>query len=75
LEEFENGQTPEAIAELWMNWNHYFKIFQIKGELGEFGVDYSRVYERKVMKERFCGNLELCKSLINESVEKGILKK
>ncbi|RYG26950.1 MAG: HD domain-containing protein [Chitinophagaceae bacterium] len=77
-EEFETGDTPEAkfaramdkLEPLLQNTSNN------GGTWAEFGVRYEQVYEKKKMiKEGSPFIWEYAESLINESVEKGILKK
>ena len=77
-EEFEAGQTSEArfartmdrLEPLLQNTSNN------GGTWNEFGVDYSKVYAKKsIMKEGSETIWNYAEKLINESVEKGILKK
>ena len=77
-EEFEAGQTPESkfartmdrLEPLLQNTSNN------GGTWNEFGVDYSKVYAKKsIMKEGSETIWNYAEKLINESVEKGILKK
>ena len=77
-EEFESGQTPEAKFARTMDRLEPLlqNISNKGGTWKEFGVDYSKVYEKKkVMKEGSTAIWNYAENLINESVEKGILKK
>lgn len=77
-EEFESGQTPEAKFARTMDRLEPLlqNISNKGGTWKEFGVDYSKVYEKKkVMKEGSMAIWNYAEKLINESVEKGILKK
>lgn len=77
-EEFESGQTPEAKFARTMDRLEPLlqNISNKGGTWKEFGVDYSKVYEKKkVMKEGSAAIWNYAENLINESVEKGILKK
>lgn len=77
-EEFENGQTPEAKFARTMDRLEPLlqNISNKGGTWKEFSVDYSKVYEKKkVMKEGSAAIWNYAENLINESVEKGILKK
>ena len=77
-EEFESGQTPEAKFARTMDRLEPLlqNISNTGGTWKEFGVDYSKVYEKKkVMKEGSTAIWNYDENLINESVEKGILKK
>lgn len=77
-EEFEAGETNEAkfartmdrLEPLLQNTSNN------GGTWNEFGVDYSKVYAKKsIMKEGSETIWNYAEKLINESVEKGILKK
>lgn len=77
-EEFEAGETNEAkfaramdrLEPLLQNTSNN------GGTWNEFGVDYSKVYAKKsIMKEGSETIWNYSEALINESVEKGILKK
>ncbi|MBK0403245.1 HD domain-containing protein [Adhaeribacter sp. BT258] len=77
-EEFEAGETSEAkfartmdrLEPLLQNTSNN------GGTWNEFGVDYSKVYAKKsIMKEGSATIWNYAEKLINESVEKGILKK
>jgi putative hydrolase of HD superfamily len=77
-EEFEAGETNEAkfaramdrLEPLLQNTSNN------GGTWNEFGVDYSKVYEKKkIMKEGSETIWNYAEELINDSVEKGILKK
>ncbi|AMM52611.1 phosphohydrolase [Rufibacter sp. DG15C] len=77
-EEFEAGETDEAkfaramdrLAPLLQNTSNNGGTWQ------EFGVEYAKVYEKKsVIKEGSDTIWNYAEGLINESVEKGILKK
>jgi len=77
-EEFESGHTDEAkfarsmdrLEPLLQNYSNN------GGTWNEFGVDYSKVYEKKkVIKDGSDVLWSYAESLINESVEKGILRK
>ena len=77
-EEFESGQTPEAKFARTMDRLEPLlqNISNKGGTWKEFGVDYSKVYEKKkVMKEGSTAIWNYAENLINESVEKCILKK
>ncbi|MGV3587776.1 MAG: HD domain-containing protein [Adhaeribacter sp.] len=77
-EEFETGETNEAkfartmdrLEPLLQNTSNN------GGTWNEFGVDYSKVYEKKkIIKDGSNTIWNYAEELINDSVEKGILKK
>ena len=77
-QEFEAGETPEArfakamdrIEPLLQNTSNN------GGTWREFDVDYSKVFEKKKVIAQGSATLwEFAENLLNESVEKGILKK
>lgn len=77
-EEFEAGETNEAkfaramdrLEPLLQNTSNN------GGTWNEFGVDYNKVYEKKkIIKEGSNAIWKYAEELINDSVEKGILKK
>ena len=77
-QEFEAGETPEArfakamdrIEPLLQNTSNN------GGTWREFDVDYSKVFEKKKVIARGSATLwKFAENLLNESVEKGILKK
>ncbi|WP_291286789.1 HD domain-containing protein [Flavobacterium sp.] len=77
-EEFEAGQTNEAKFAKAMD--RLEPLLQNTSNNGgtwkEFGVNYNKVYEKKsVIKEGSATLWNYAEGLINESVEKGILKK
>ena len=77
-EEFESGQTPEAKFARTMDRLEPLlqNISNKGGTWKEFGVDYSKVYDKKkVMKEGSAAIWNYAENLINESFENGILKK
>ncbi|MES2592222.1 MAG: HD domain-containing protein [Bacteroidota bacterium] len=77
-EEFENGQTNEAKFAKSMDRLEPLlqNVSNNGGTWTEFGVDYHKVHEKKkVIKEGSTSIWKYAENLINESVEKGILKK
>lgn len=77
-EEFEAGVTNEA--KFAKSMDRFQPLLQNTSNNGgtwkEFDVDYSAVYEKKkVIKEGSTSLWNYAENLINESVEKGILKK
>lgn len=77
-EEFEAGETKEA--KFAKSMDRLEPLLQNTSNNGgtwkEFGVNYSKVYEKKsVIKEGSKTLWNYAEGLINESVEKGILKK
>ncbi|KAA9345516.1 HD domain-containing protein [Adhaeribacter soli] len=77
-EEFELGQTNEA--KFARSMDRLEPLLQNTSNKGgtwaEFDVDYHKVYEKKkVIKEGSTALWNYAENLINESVEKGILKK
>jgi putative hydrolase of HD superfamily len=77
-EEFESGQTNEA--KFAKSMDRLEPLLQNTSNNGgtwaEFEVDYDKVYEKKkVIKEGSTSIWNYAESLINESVEKGILKR
>jgi putative hydrolases of HD superfamily len=77
-EEFENGQTNEA--KFAKSMDRLEPLLQNTSNNGgtwaEYGVKYDQVYEKKkVIKEGSSSLWNFAENLINESVEKGILKK
>ena len=77
-EEFENGMTNEAkFAKSMDRFEPLLQNFSNDGGTWkEFGVDYNKVYEKKkVIKDGSNSIWDYAEDLLNESVEKGILKK
>lgn len=77
-EEFENGETNEAKFAKSMDRLEPLlqNISNNGGTWKEFGVGYDKVYEKKqVIKEGSTSIWDYAEKAINESVEKGILKK
>jgi putative hydrolase of HD superfamily len=77
-EEFESGQTNEA--KFAMSMDRLEPLLQNTSNNGgtwtEFGVDYNKVYEKKkAIKDGSKVIWNYAENLINESVEKGILRK
>ena len=77
-EEFENGETHEA--KFARSMDRFEPLLQNASNNGgtwaEFGVSYDKVYEKKKdIKEGSSSLWSYAKNLINESVDKGILKK
>ena len=77
-EEFENGETHEA--KFARSMDRFEPLLQNASNNGgtwaEFGVSYDKVYEKKKdIKEGSSSLWSYAENLINESVEKGILKK
>lgn len=77
-EEFESGQTNEA--KFARSMDRLEPLLQNTSNNGgtwaEFGVDYNKVYEKKkVIKEGSGALWSYAEHLLNESVEKGILKR
>jgi putative hydrolases of HD superfamily len=77
-EEFESGQTNEA--KFARSMDRFQPLLQNVSNNGgtwrEFGVDYTKVYgKKKVIKEGSGSIWNYAETLINESVEKGILQK
>ena len=77
-EEFENGETNEA--KFARSMDRLEPLLQNTSNKGgtwaEFGVNYTKVYEKKkVIKDGSSSIWDYAENLINESVEKGILKK
>jgi len=77
-EEFESGQTNEAKFAKTMD--RFEPLLQNVSNNGgtwkEFGVPYNKVYEKKkVIKNGSSSIWNYAEKIINESVEKGILKK
>jgi putative hydrolase of HD superfamily len=77
-EEFEAGETSEA--KFARSMDRLEPLLQNTSNNGgtwkEFGVPYSKVYEKKsIIKEGSATLWNYAEGLINESVEKGILKK
>lgn len=77
-EEFESGQTHEA--KFAKSMDRFEPLLQNTSNNGgtwaEFGVKYDKVYEKKKeINDASSSIWNYAKSLINESVEKGILKK
>jgi len=77
-EEFESGETNEA--KFARSMDRLEPLLQNTSNKGgtwaEFGVDYAKVYEKKkAIKAGSSTIWEYAENLINESVEKGILKK
>ena len=77
-EEFENGETHEA--KFARSMDRFEPLLQNASNNGgtwaEFGVSYDKVYEKKKdIKEGSSLLWSFAKNLINESVDKGILKK
>ena len=77
-EEFETGHTNEA--KFAKSMDRLEPLLQNASNNGgtwaEFGVDYDRVYEqKKVIKDGSTSIWNYAENLINESVEKGILRK
>ena len=77
-QEFENGQTNEA--KFAKSMDRFEPLLQNSSNNGgtwrEFDVDYTKVYEKKkAIKEGSATLWNYAENLINESVEKGILKK
>ena len=78
-EEFEAGEKrrKQNLPEQWTDWNLYCKILLIMEVHGiHRGVNYTKVYAKKVAIKDGAENIwEFAEGLINDSVEKGILKK
>ena len=77
-EEFESGQTNEAkFAKSMDRFEPLLQnISNNGGTWAEFGVDYNKVYEKKkAIKDGSNSIWNYAENLINESVEKGILRK
>ena len=77
-QEFENGQTNEAKFAKSMDRLEPLlqNISNNGGTWREFDVDYTKVYEKKkAIKEGSASLWKYTENLINESVDKGILKK
>lgn len=77
-EEFEAGETKEA--KFAKSMDRLEPLLQNTSNNGgtwnEFGVNYEKVYEKKkVIKEGSTSLWDFAENLIDESVEKGILKK
>ena len=77
-EEFEYGQSNEA--KFAKSMDRFEPLLQNHSNNGgtwtEFDVDYSRVYEKKKeIKDGSNSIWEYAENLINDSVEKGILRK
>jgi len=77
-EEFEAGKTKES--KFAKSMDRFEPLLQNTSNNGgtwtEFGIDYSKVFEKKkVIKEGSKSIWNYAENLINESVEKGILKK
>ena len=77
-EEFEGGQTNEA--KFAKSMDRFEPLLQNTSNNGgtwtEFGVEYNKVYEKKkVIKDGSNSIWEYAENLLNESVEKGILRK
>jgi len=77
-EEFETGETNEA--KFAKSMDRFEPLLQNASNNGgtwkEFDVDYSKVYEKKkVIEEGSTSLWKYAENLLNESVEKGILKK
>ena len=77
-EEFEGGQTNEA--KFAKSMDRFEPLLQNTSNNGgtwtEFGVDYNKVYEKKkVIKDGSNSIWEYAENLLNESVEKGVLRK
>jgi len=77
-EEFETGVTDEA--KFAKSMDRFEPLLQNTSNNGgtwkEFDVDYNKVYEKKkVIKDSSASLWNYAKNLINESVDKGILKK
>ena len=77
-EEFENGETHEA--KFARSMDRFEPLLQNASNNGgtwtEFGVNYDKVFEKKKdIKEGSNSLWRYAENLINESVEKGILKK
>ena len=77
-EEFESGQTNEA--KFAKSMDRFEPLLQNTSNNGgtwaEFGVDYNKVYEKKkAIKDGSNSIWNYAENLINESVEKGILRK
>lgn len=77
-EEFENGETHEA--KFARSMDRFEPLLQNASNNGgtwaEFGVSYDKVYEKKKdIKEGSSSLWSYAENLINESVDKGILKK
>ena len=77
-EEFENGQTNEA--KFAKSMDRFEPLLQNTSNNGgtwaEFDVDYAKVYEKKkAIKDGSSTIWQYAEHLINESVEKGILRK
>ncbi len=77
-EEFENGETHEA--KFARSMDRFEPLLQNASNNGgtwtEFGVNYDKVFEKKKdIKEGSSLLWSFAKNLINESVDKGILKK
>jgi putative hydrolase of HD superfamily len=77
-EEFESGETNEA--KFARSMDRLEPLLQNTSNKGgtwaEFGVNYTKVYEKKkVIKDGSSSIWDYAENLINESVEKGILKK
>jgi len=76
--EFENGLTAEA--KFAKSMDRFEPLLQNTSNMGgtwkEFDVDYKKVYEKKVViKDSSASIWEYAENLIDESVDKGILKK
>ncbi|MDF3027658.1 MAG: metal dependent phosphohydrolase [Fluviicola sp.] len=77
-EEFEAGESPEAKFARSMDRLEPLlqNISNNGGTWNEFGVNYDKVYEKKqIIKEGSETLWNFAEGLINDSVEKGILKK
>ena len=77
-EEFESGQTNEA--KFAKSMDRFEPLLQNTSNNGgtwaEFDVDYTKVYEKKkAIKDGSSAIWQYAEHLINESVEKGILRK
>jgi len=77
-EEFETGVTNEA--KFARSMDRFEPLLQNTSNNGgtwkEFDVDYNQVYEKKkIIKESSASLWNYAENLLNESVEKGILKK
>ena len=77
-EEFESGQTNEA--KFAKSMDRFEPLLQNISNNGgtwkEFGVGYNQVYEKKkVIKDGSTSIWNYAENLINESVEKALLKK
>ena len=77
-EEFESGQTNEA--KFAKSMDRFEPLLQNTSNNGgtwaEFDVDYAKVYEKKkAIKDGSSAIWQYAEHLINESVEKGILRK